>query len=501
MVSLSSRVRAALVCSVLVAPCAAVMPLDSAEVAARGRRPGGPSRSRRGCRPRRTPPRRPRARARPRPRPGSGRPGRGGRRRTAAARRPSAARGCRPGGRVSPVASARSASDARDELLVGGLERGLLAVPAQRGAQVDDVAVEAPRRPSRTQSHLAKENVDGLDPRGPRPAARGSPEPVRRSRRRRPAARKASVTTATQADSTAASSAAARRRDVGRAAGRSGAAGVASTTASASSGSGRAWSEPTVSAQPRRRPRAAPGRSRRCAPRTGAVGDQRSGSRPMPPGEAGEDRGVATAAAAAAALQQRAARRASRAAGARRRGAESRARGRRTPRRAAARPAGRRPRRRAGRRPGRRPRRRRRRGRRQRGSARDPGQPLGGEHAGGGQLVEVERHAHQRARQRAQRAAGPHPRRRRRRVHDLQAELARPARAPSGRRLSIASAPTSTVTPADLGAAELAADARASPRAGGRRPGGGEVAGGGQTGDAAPDDGGTGARAASTTSG
>ena len=55
-------------------------------------------------------------------------------------------------------------------------------------------------------------------------------------------------------------------------------------------------------------------------------------------------------------------------------------------------------------------------------SSRRPGQSLGGEHPTVGQLVEVERCAHQAARQRTQRAAGPDPGASLGGVDDLEAE-------------------------------------------------------------------------------
>ena len=75
-----------------------------------------------------------------------------------------------------------------------------------------------------------------------------------------------------------------------------------------------------------------------------------------------------------------------------------------------------------------------------------------------GQVVEVERHAHQRAREPVQLAAAPDPGRRGGRVDHVEPQLRAPGRSPSGRRLSIASAPTSTRDPGDLAEPELAAD-------------------------------------------
>ncbi len=70
----------------------------------------------------------------------------------------------------------------------------------------------------------------------------------------------------------------------------------------------------------------------------------------------------------------------------------------------------------------------------QHGLVAGPGQAVVGEHAGGGQRVEVEGYAEQRARQRPERAAGPDLGRPGGRVDDVQPELAdqpdglRPAR-------------------------------------------------------------------------
>ena len=115
------------------------------------------------------------------------------------------------------------------------------------------------------------------------------------------------------------------------------------------------------------------------------------------------------------------------------------------------------------------------------------GQPVGRQHAGRGQLVEVERHAHQRPRQRPQRTARPDARRRRRRVHDLERRARGPASTPSGRRLSIASAPTSTRHPGDLGEAQLAADHGRALQQQHVVVGAPGHAGGGQAGDPATD--------------
>jgi hypothetical protein len=88
-------------------------------------------------------------------------------------------------------------------------------------------------------------------------------------------------------------------------------------------------------------------------------------------------------------------------------------------------------------------------------------QTLAAEHAARGQLVEVERDPHQRARQRPQRAARPHGRRGRRRVHDLRADLA-------GQRQALGTTRQHGLgtdvdgQPRDLGAAQLAADPRGS---------------------------------------
>ena len=94
-------------------------------------------------------------------------------------------------------------------------------------------------------------------------------------------------------------------------------------------------------------------------------------------------------------------------------------------------------------------------------------QTLVAEHTRRGEAVDVERDPHQRARQRPELAAGPEPRRRGRRVDDLEPELPRQLHA-LGRRLSIASAPTSTVTPATSASRSLPPTCGSS-RGGGRR--------------------------------
>ena len=114
---------------------------------------------RRGCRRRRTPPRRPRAPAAGRRPRGSWRPGRGGRRRTAAGRRPSAAHGCRPGSR--PARWRRRGRRGRRRpaprrVPAGRPPRG--AGPARCAESTTPSAAPA----SRTQPHFANENVDAL---------------------------------------------------------------------------------------------------------------------------------------------------------------------------------------------------------------------------------------------------------------------------------------------------------------------------------------------------
>ena len=153
-----------------------------------------------------------------------------------------------------------------DQLLVGGLERRLLAVPAQGGAQQEQpVAGRAHPAP------LGEGEGRGLDP---APLDRRHQEARgvgRRRARATDAAAKAKVTTAIEADSMPASSAAAAGATApsSRAVG---AAGVASTTASASTSSGRVVG-PTVRREPGGGRAPAPARSRRCG---------RSSPRPAP---------------------------------------------------------------------------------------------------------------------------------------------------------------------------------------------------------------------------
>ena len=89
-----------------------------------------------------------------------------------------------------------------------------------------------------------------------------------------------------------------------------------------------------------------------------------------------------------------------------------------------------------------------------------PREPVLRQDPGGGQAVEVGRHAEDRARQRSQRTAGPDPRGSRGRVHDGQPQLARQVDAlgPAGQhRLG----PDVDAHSRDVGAAELAAEGRA----------------------------------------
>ena len=368
-------------------------------------------------------------------RPGSARPGRGGPRRTAAAPRPSAARGRRPASPRARSASARSASDQATSS--SSLACSATASP-WRPSEVRRCTTSPPSGPprtprpaARTQSHLAKENVDALIRRPSTPGTR-KPEPVPSSAATpaRSAARKASVTTATEADSTAGQLGGGDRRRRRRAAGR--------------------WARP-ASPAPRRPPRGARARwsdpasarsRRRCAAARARSSDVRTAKEPsasasaspaIPPASPANTGFSATggptgSAAAASSSEPRATS-----------GEQLRHGG---PGRERARPAGVHP---AEQRldepvddlvaePG---------GHqvadgdvavdlggRERRLGPDPGQPLVGQHAGGRELVQVERHAHQRARQRAQRAAGPHPRRRGRGVHDRRARARRPGRRP-----------------------------------------------------------------------
>ena len=122
-----------------------------------------------------------------------------------------------------------------------------------------------------------------------------------------------------------------------------------------------------------------------------------------------------------------------------------------------------------------------------RGLRRGAGEAVGAEHAARRELVEVEGHAHQRARQRPQRTARPDPRRRRRWGGPARRRARRPGRGPPGRRASIASAPTSTGSPATSARAELAADLRRRLEQQHVASGGGEPAGRDQAGDPATD--------------
>ena len=114
------------------------------------------------------------------------------------------------------------------------------------------------------------------------------------------------------------------------------------------------------------------------------------------------------------------------------------------------------------------------------------GQPFRAEHSAGGELVEVERHTHQRPRHRPEPATRPDARRGTGRVHDLGADLAGEVDAlgPAGEhRLR----PDVDGEPGDLGTAQLAADLRGSLEEQHVATGRGEGARGDQSGDSTTD--------------
>ena len=146
---------------------------------------------------------------------GSWPPGRGGRRRTAAARHPTAARGVSTGRTESPIASARScsASSTSSSSLRWSSCSSRWRPSEQRSTTTGSSAV-APA--SRTQSHLAKENVEAFTAR-PSTGGTRKPEPGTSGNA---AAGKASVTIAIEAYSIRASASAGGRRSVGEQPGR-----------------------------------------------------------------------------------------------------------------------------------------------------------------------------------------------------------------------------------------------------------------------------------------
>ena len=376
---------------------------------------------------------------------------------------------------ATPTASRRSAERPGDQLLVGGLQGGLLAVPAERGAQQEQAASSAAPA-SRTQPHLAKENVEALIRRR-RPAGPGSPDESVAGELRAPTTRR---TRRSPPPSRRTRSPPARPRPTGATEPSSravGAAGVASTTASAATSSG-AVVGPTVSAKP-------VGVARQLAHRRAGAdvepGGQRLRQLPHAAGDAGEDRRRPTVDAPAAippsarvtscgtvartesqprvpgvhAAEQRL----DQAVGdlGAEAGVDEVADGRR-PRRPARVPPS-----------------------RNRASpsgdstpeaaswSRSSGTPISERGSGrSASRVQIREDAH------------------------VGCSIGRPrlrARStPSGRRLSIASAPTSTVTPATGRPQQLAADARRRLEHEHVVPGGDEVAGGGQPGDAGTDD-------------
>ena len=189
---------------------------------------------------------------------GPRRPGRGARRRTAAEHRPTAGRARRP---------ERAQADRLGEVGQGERRRAprrCAAASAPRGAgRPSSAAPAASSAPaSRTQSHFAKENVAALIA-CPSTGGTRKPEPVTSGN---PRAGNASVTIAIEAYSIRASSGprsgatSLSSRAVARA-------GVASTTASAWTTSGRGWSRPR-------------GSSRRRA--AGQVADRRAGAHRAP---------------------------------------------------------------------------------------------------------------------------------------------------------------------------------------------------------------------------
>ena len=372
-------------------------------------------------------------------------------------RRPTAARARRP---AAPRARPRRRGP---RARAGRAPRRCAAGSPPRGAGRRSSASPARRRPppaARTQSHFAKEYVDAFTVR-PSTGGTRKPDPSVAGMSR---ARKASVTIAIEAYSIPASSGpapgatSASSRPVG-------AAGVASTTASASTisaSAGRADHEVPAAVGPRARARA---RSRRCARREPACVDERAGQPAEPADEPGEDgyvgRGgpAAAAAAASATCPGRAARRPA----GRRRARTSRGRDRRRRRRAAARRAGPRtslPKRCSTSQPtltswssslG----------RRQRRLHGGPGQRRRGRARRLASCLVVGRHAHERRRHRAHPAARPQPRRDGRRVHDPVTEpglagqlhcLGPPVQHRLGADVDH--------DPADLGELQLAADLR-----------------------------------------
>ena len=389
--------------------------------------------------------------------PGSGRPGRGGRRRTAAARRPTAARGCRPvraeqADRVGEVGE-RRARPARRR--VPG------ASCSSRCRPTEHAAPAAPRPPpaSRTQSHLAKENVEALIAR-PSTGGTRKPDPRRRGKSR---GGKASVTIAIEAYSIRASSSGRARRDVAEQPGGRRRAGVASTTASACTTSGvagRADDEVPAAVGPAARSRTvAPVRT--VAPPAAASA---AGSRPTPPrspAKTGRGRRPGRQCAAAARVRERSRSSSATSCGTAARAEISRAWPAYTPPSSGStsRSTTSLPRRSSTRSPtltsvaaelG----------RRQDGVQARPGQPLAestpSRRAARGRPAHPSRARHRHAGARGSRGAaavvaGWTSRR---------GPTSRARSTASGRRLSIASAPTSTHDPADLGGAQVAADAR-----------------------------------------
>ena len=94
---------------------------------------------------------------------GSGRRGRGGRRRTAAAPRPSAAPGCRPDSPSRRSRPRRSDSDAAtSSSSVAWSDASSRCRPREVRRTRTSCPSRAPRPPSLTHRHLANENVDAL---------------------------------------------------------------------------------------------------------------------------------------------------------------------------------------------------------------------------------------------------------------------------------------------------------------------------------------------------
>ena len=114
------------------------------------------------------------AAAAPPPR-GSWRPGRGGRRRTAAGAPPHRCTCASTGRTAEPDRVGEVGQRERDQLVVGALEQLLLAVPAERAAQQHDV-VGLPGRADPVP--LGERERRGLDRRARRPAAPGTPSPA-----------------------------------------------------------------------------------------------------------------------------------------------------------------------------------------------------------------------------------------------------------------------------------------------------------------------------------